>query len=63
MKIIEVKCCVECPYRWAYIGGEHYCNYERISYEMKSIGDINDIPLWCPLPDVSDRFSLIEYVK
>jgi len=39
MRIIEVECCGECPYR----------DFKVCSRTMNPISDLKKIPEWCPL--------------
>lgn len=50
-----------CPFlEWDYLPNGFTFNYctnlflESINIEGKTIDNVNDIPIWCPLPDIKE---------
>uniref|UniRef100_A0A6M3LAI7 Uncharacterized protein n=1 Tax=viral metagenome TaxID=1070528 RepID=A0A6M3LAI7_9ZZZZ len=57
MKVIEVKCCKECPCMKKYINAKICQHPHKVPMSYSSyyhswrITDINTYPDWCPLPE------------
>lgn len=52
--ILEITCCKKCPYYREYFSGmSNYvdkCTHPKLD-AWKEIPNINEYPIWCPLPD------------
>jgi len=50
MKIIKIRCCLECPYVDDYGRGHRFCDQPSFYLESREL-DLNysKIPSWCPL--------------